>query len=288
MIQKRPLVPANKLAIAKTENQFTNIIFPNFAKGGHQYGDALLHAIISGVNQNRTNSFDLDVAELQTVILWKQTKHLSFSRALKQMLSDSQNGILLEKGRDWSYIPIILNLNYLYSEQKVHIDINPKVMPLFLNTDKRFTKTLTHDYALLRKNAAARALYTILRKYRQLGKTEIYLFSDILIRFSVPKSYLNRPKDIENRIFGRAIRDIEKYSLFTNIKIHRITRQSQIKDFYEPNGKHILGYYFSFSPQRATKEVSLKKNIVPIKSIDKTKTKKALDLNLHEGVDFQW
>lgn len=285
MTQKRPLVPANKLAIAKTENQFTNIIFPNFAKGGHQYGDALLHAIISGINQNRTNSFDLDVAELQDVVLWKQTKHLSFSKALQQMLLDSQNGIFLEKGRNWSYTPIILNLDYLYSDKKIHIDINPKVMPLFLNTEKRFTKTLTHDYALLRKNAAARALYTILRKYRQLGKTEIYLLSDILIRFSVPKSYLNRPKDIENRIFGRAIRDIEKYSLFTNIKFHRIKR-SQIIDSYEPNGKRILGYYFSFSPQRATKEVSSKKNIVPIKSTNKTK--KDLNLNLHEGVDFQW
>ena len=286
MTQKRPLVPANKFAIAKTENQFTNIIFPNFAKGGHQYGDALLHAIISGINQNRTNSFDLDVAELQDVVLWKQTKHLSFSKALQQMLLDSQNGIFLEKGRNWNYTPIILNLDYLYSDKKIHIDINTKVTPLFLNTEKRFTKTLTHDYALLRKNAAARALYTILRKYRQLGKTEIYLLSDILIRFSVPKSYLNRPKDIENRIFARAIRDIEKYSLFTNIKFHRITKRSQIIDSYEPNGKRILGYYFSFSPQRATKEVSSKKNIVPIKSTNKTK--KDLNLNLHEGVDFQW
>ena len=53
--------PANNLAIAKTDNQFTDIVFPKFAQGGHQYGDALLHAIISEANRSQKGSFDIDI-----------------------------------------------------------------------------------------------------------------------------------------------------------------------------------------------------------------------------------
>ncbi|KRN92179.1 hypothetical protein IV44_GL000310 [Lactobacillus amylovorus DSM 16698] len=290
MTKKMRQVPANKLAIAKIDNQFTNVVFPNFAHGGHQYGDALLHAIISGANKSQKGSFDLNINELKEVVLWKQTKHLSFAMALKQMLLDCQNGMILEKGKNWSYKPIIHELDYLGNEKKVHVEINPQVLPLFVNVEKRFTKTLTYDYAVLRTNAAARSLYTLLRKYRQLGRTGNLSMNDILIRFSVPNSYKSRPKSIENQIFDKAIRDLQGYSIFENIKVHRITSAFQIKNIHVQNGKHVLGYYFTFTPQKADiKEVSYPKNSQRTLTKPKKKnTDKKLDINLNGGFDFKW
>lgn len=281
--------PANNLAIAKTDNQFTDIIFPNFARGGHQYGDALLHAIISGINKYQKGSFDLDINELKEVVLWKQTKHLSFATALKQMLLDSQNGIILEQGKNWSYKAIIHELDFKSTEKKVHVEINPQVLPLFINVEKGFTKTLTYDYAILRKDAAARALYTILRKYRQLGRTKNLSLSDILIRFSVPPSYENRPKSIENQIFKKAIYDLQEHLIFENVQFHRITRATQ--NVQIQNGKHVLGYYFTFRPQKAdVKEVSctpISQNAVT-KPKKKNNTENKLDIKLNGGFGFEW
>lgn len=283
--------PANNLAIAKTDNQFTDIVFPKFAQGGHQYGDALLHAIISEANRSQKGSFDIDIDDLKKVVLWKQTKHLSFAMALKQMRLDCQNGMILEQNENWSYKPIIHELDFLSNEKKVHVEINPQVLPLFINIKKRFTKTLTYDYAILRKNAAARALYTILRKYRQLGRTNNLSMSDILIRFSVPPSYENRPKSIENQIFKKAIRDLQVHLIFENVQFHRITKAAQIKKIHVPNGKHVLGYYFTFTAQKAdVKEVSCIPNSqnAVTKPKKKNNTENKLDIKLNEGFGFEW
>ena len=68
--------PANNLAIAKTDNQFTDIVFPKFAQGGHQYGDALLHAIISEANRSQKGSFDIDIDELKNIQLSKTSMRI--------------------------------------------------------------------------------------------------------------------------------------------------------------------------------------------------------------------
>ena len=41
------LRPYNKYAVAKFINELTDVIYPNFAKSGHQYSQVLLNIIIN-------------------------------------------------------------------------------------------------------------------------------------------------------------------------------------------------------------------------------------------------
>lgn len=253
-VAKRALVPRNKYAIAQIDNTFSNFVFPNFRHAGHQYGEALLYAIISAANQSGSATFDLQAEEMKKVVLWQQTKHLSFSQALKQVVQDTNNGILIEKQRDWACVPIFLQIGYSHKKQQVHVELNPIILKYFTNLLKNYTKTLPHDYAVLRYNSPAKALYTILRQYRGLGNTRIFNLNEIITRFSLSKTYLDNPYLIKKRVMTRAINALEKNNIFQEIKVHVI------------NGKHnnkigrpkISGYYFTFQRQDPANEVGKK------------------------------
>ncbi len=252
------LRPYNKYAVAKFRNELTDVIYPNFAKSGHQYSQVLLNIIISDANQEKQATLDLDGEEVMKAVNFKSTKHMSLSKALKTLFDDMQTTIDLTTGQAWTKIYFFSEVDYNQKTRRLRIELNTKVIPLLTNLERNYNKTLTYDLASLTGNYVATQLYLLLRQYRQIGRTKKLSMKDVIARFQVPKSYQKKPTYIESRVFKKAIDLLEKKHLFEDIKACPITNPKEIGKSRTGNRgrQKILGYYFTFKTQYDSLEVA--------------------------------
>lgn len=201
----------------------------------------LFFSIVSRMRDKDTEKVQFTFDQLKDLSNYKATANVRFIDDLENTydkLMDlrfgrrSADGLERERFVMFNEFQIKGNADVPYAEIQIH----KKALPLLNNLDEWVRYSLQQFTEL--QSSYSKTMFRLLKQFRTTGYT-YFSKEDFFELLDIPKSYWNKPANIDSRIL-KPIKE-ELTPLFRGLTIR--------KKYGKGRGKPVIGYQFSFKPE---------------------------------------